>query len=207
MENLGTLYTISAPSGGGKTSLVNALLERVFLLKVSVSHTTRPKRPQENLGENYFFIDTNEFNHLIKKDYFLEYAKVFEFYYGTSKYWVQEQLVQGIDVILEIDWQGGRQIRTLFPDSVSIFILPPSKPILQQRLHARGQDDEAVIKKRMDEASTEISHYHEYQYIIVNDDFEMALLDLQSIILGERLKSQRQMNKYVDLIENLLKRK
>lgn len=204
MAITGTLYIISAPSGGGKTSLVNALLQSIPNIEVSISHTTRPKRPGEQDGINYNFVDETTFIDLIDKHAFLEYAKVFGNYYGTSKTWVEKKLNAGVDIILEIDWQGAQQIRKLLPESVGVFILPPSWEILKARLHERAQDDEAVIARRLTEARNEISHYHEYDYLVVNDDFASALADLSAIIQARRLRLEVQQKNYKALLKNLL---
>lgn len=200
----GKLYIIAAPSGCGKTSLVNALVARIDKIKISISHTTRPKRPAEVDGENYFFISEAEFLKRIEQNMFIEYAKVFENYYGTSKQWLTQTLAEGEDVILEIDWQGARQIRTQFPDCRSIFILPPSLESLEQRLSKRGQDGDEVIAKRMAQARSEISHCHEFDYWLVNEDFDLARQDLETIVHAERLHSRYQKEKYHDLVQELL---
>ncbi len=205
MTTSGTLYIISAPSGGGKTSLVNALLQSVPNLEVSISHTTRPIRPGEKEGINYHFVDEGTFTDLINQQAFLEHAKVFGNYYGTSTQWVEEKLRAGVDIILEIDWQGAQQVRKLLPASIGIFILPPSWKTLEERLHERAQDEEAVIARRLTEARTEISHYHEYEYLVVNDDFSRALADLKAIIQARRLRLEVQKIRCKDLIENLLR--
>lgn len=204
MAGLGTLYTVSAPSGAGKTSLVNALLESSANLQVSVSHTTRPMRPGEQDGVNYHFVETSEFLAMIEHGDFLEHAQVFNNFYGTSKTWVEATLRRGIDVILEIDWQGAEQVRKLIPEAVSVFILPPSREALLARLQGRGQDAAAVIDNRMAEAKNEISHYVESDYLIVNDVFEKALHEFQAIIAAERAKLSRQAEKYSGLIASLL---
>eukprot|EP00003_Mantamonas_plastica_P023070 TRINITY_DN4055_c0_g3_i1.p4 TRINITY_DN4055_c0_g3~~TRINITY_DN4055_c0_g3_i1.p4 ORF type:complete len:169 (-),score=16.55 TRINITY_DN4055_c0_g3_i1:1521-2027(-) len=164
----GTLYIVSAPSGAGKSSLISAMLETnpTYAMKVSVSHTTRGMRPGEQDGVHYHFVQKELFEELITKGEFLEHAEVFGNYYGTSKVWIENNLNKGIDVFLDIDWQGARQIRDKMPDAKSVFILPPSKEELERRLNARGQDSEAVIAKRMNEAQAEISHYTEYDYVI-----------------------------------------
>jgi len=200
----GQLYIIAAPSGAGKTSLVSALIEAVPDLQVSISHTTRPKRPIEENGTNYFFVDEPGFLNMQAAGEFLESAKVFGNYYGTSKKWVMEMLNQGVDVILEIDWQGGRQIRELIPSAVGIFILPPSMGALRQRLTERAADDPSVIEGRMTQASEEVSHYAEFDYLVINDLFEETLDSLQSIILAERLKMARQQAQHRDLLLSLL---
>ncbi|PCJ46237.1 MAG: guanylate kinase [Moraxellaceae bacterium] len=200
----GTLYVVSAPSGAGKTSLVKALIEATENLCVSVSHTTRPIRPGETNGENYHFIDVDRFKELLSQTDFLEHAEVFGNYYGTSKTWVNQQLRAGEDVILEIDWQGAQQIRRQIPESVGIFVLPPSKAALEQRLNGRGQDPEDVIQHRLAEAAQEISHHVEYDYLIINDNFDTALAELQSIIHSERLSIGPQLIRHETLIRNLL---
>lgn len=202
----GTLYIVSAPSGAGKSSLISALLERnpTYAMKVSVSHTTRGMRPGEQDGVHYHFIQKEHFEELIGKGEFLEYAEVFGNYYGTSRVWIEETLNKGIDVFLDIDWQGARQIREQMPHSKSIFILPPSKNELERRLNARGQDSDAVIAKRMSEARSEISHYGEYDYVLINDDFDVALIDFKAIIRAERLKQDKQAAKYNAMLTELL---
>lgn len=204
MTAAGTLYIISAPSGGGKTSLVNALIANLADIMVSVSYTTRPQRPGEQNDINYHFVDEAEFQKLSADGAFLEQAQVFGNYYATGKQWVNDKLLAGIDVILEIDWQGAQQIRELMPGCVSIFILPPSREILFSRLKERAQDDPAIIEKRMAQASQEIAHYHEYDYIVINDDFAQALQDLQAIIKAKRLMCENQRLRYKELIKNLL---
>lgn len=203
----GTLFIISAPSGGGKTSLVNALLQEIPNLEVSVSYTTRPMRPGEKNGANYHFIDENTFQTMQEQKAFLEHANVFGNYYGTSRQWVEEKLKLGVDVILEIDWQGAEQIRTLFADNISIFILPPSWKTLEARLKERGQDDPQVIMRRLSEAHTEVSHYHEFDYLVVNDDFNRAFADLKTIIHARRLRLAAQKIRHAELLTNLLEYK
>lgn len=203
MTVLGTLFIISAPSGGGKTTLVNALLERVPKLRVSVSHTTRAPRVGEVDGKNYYFVDENQFNDLQRQDGFLESAKVFNHFYGTSKSWVFEQLQQGIDVILEIDWQGAKRVKEQM-DCVSIFILPPSRETLLMRLEQRKQDSQEVIAGRMSQASREISHYIEYDYVVVNDNFDDALDDLTAIIRARRVTTAIQKQVFAPLIAQLI---
>lgn len=202
----GTLYIVSAPSGAGKSSLISALLETnpTYAMKVSVSHTTRGMRPGEQDGVHYYFVQKEHFEELIEKDEFLEYAEVFGNYYGTSRVWIEENLEKGIDVFLDIDWQGARQIREKMPLARSVFILPPSNGELERRLNARGQDSDAVIAKRMAEAKAEISHYDEYDYVIVNDDFDAALMDFKAIIRAERLKQDKQAAKYNGMLKALL---
>ncbi|MCI0401828.1 MAG: guanylate kinase [Gammaproteobacteria bacterium] len=183
----GKLYIISAPSGAGKTTLIRALLESTPELELSVSFTTRPKRPNERDGIDYHFIDEKEFERRIESGQFLEYAKVFDHYYGTSRAWVERELAQGSDVLLEIDWQGAQQVRKIIPDTVSIFILPPSYKALEGRLRQRGADDQDTITRRMRDAVSEVSHYHEYDYMVLNEKFETALEDLRAIVRASRL--------------------
>jgi guanylate kinase len=200
----GTLYVVSAPSGAGKTSLVKAMLEKDSGILVSVSHTTREMRPGEVDGVDYNFVVMDEFNKMIEASAFLEFAEVFTNKYGTSQLWVQEQLDNGKDVILEIDWQGAQQIRRLMPECLSIFIVPPSKEALRERLNNRGQDSEEVIEHRMSEAVSEMSHYGEYDYLVVNDDFDTALNDLHSIFVAQRLKLDNQQDRQSQLLTSLL---
>ena len=202
--NTGTLYIISAPSGAGKTSLVRAVTDSMSDVMVSISYTTRMQRPGEKDGVNYHFVDKALFEEYLKKDIFLEHAKVFGNYYGTSHQWVKEKLVAGIDVILEIDWQGAQQIRARMKNTVSVFILPPSQEVLLKRLHERAQDQEAVIRERMAQAHKEISHYSEYDYLVINDDFATAVADLEAIITARRLLLSLQKEKNADLLANLL---
>jgi guanylate kinase len=200
----GTLYTVSAPSGAGKTSLVKALVESTSTVCVSVSHTTRDMRPGEESGINYNFVDRNEFKTMLTQQSFLEHAEVFGNYYGTSKQWVEDSLNSGIDVILEIDWQGAQQVKQLMPKAVAIFILPPSKEALHERLNQRGQDDETVIGKRMAEAVSEMSRFEIGDYLIINDDFSIALADLQSILRSTRLAQSLQSQRHHILLKELL---
>lgn len=203
-QSLGTLYIISAPSGGGKTSLVNALVASMENLYISISYTTRPLRPGEQNGVNYHSVTTDQFHDLLKQNIFLEHAKVFEHEYGTSREWVNQQLQIGHDVILEIDWQGAQQIRQNFKQCVSIFILPPSRDALRERLLNRAQDKSTVIEHRMMQARNEMSHYHEFDYLIINDVFENALADLKAIIRSRRLLTTLQTQIHEELIKNLL---
>lgn len=201
----GTLYTISAPSGAGKTSLVAALLEQSApQICVSISHTTRKQRPGEENGVNYHFVDRNEFTTLRDQGRFLEWAEVFDNFYGTSRDWVSEQLSQGQDVILEIDWQGAEQVRTKMPGVRSIFILPPDLDALRERLQNRGQDDQATIDRRMQQAREEISHYGAADYLVINDDFDTALVDLQAIFRCVRLEKDLQLKNHPRLLSQLL---
>ncbi|MCX7125984.1 MAG: guanylate kinase [Gammaproteobacteria bacterium] len=196
----GNLFVIAAPSGAGKTSLVKALSES------SVSHTTRSMRPGETNGQNYFFIDPDSFESMIEEQAFLEHAAVFDHHYGTSRQWVCDHLSQGIDVVLEIDWQGARQIKTLFPKAVFVFILPPSIDALMQRLQSRKQDNAEVIARRMSAALDEMSHFREFDYLVVNDQFDTALHDLQHIVGAMRLKMDVQMQKQSALLDTLLEK-
>ena len=200
----GALYIISAPSGAGKTSLVSKLLELDSKIKVSVSSTTRPKRPGEEDGVNYHFLSVENFQEKIKEFDFLEHAKVFDNYYGTSKSSVEEQLKTGKDVILEIDWQGAQQVRQQIPDAISIFILPPSKEELLRRLTGRGTDSEEVIARRMSDSVSEMSHYNEFGYIVINNNFELALKQLHSIFNAQRLTRASQLEQHHVLIETLV---
>lgn len=180
------LFAIAAPSGGGKTSLVRALLERDDTLRLSISHTTRPPRPGERDGVDYHFVDEPAFEKLVERGAFLEHARVFDHAYGTGRKAVREQLEQGHHVLLDIDWQGVRQLRAAFPDCCSVFILPPSLEVLRQRLSRRGQDSVEVIERRMRDARAEISHWDEFDYVVVNEDFETAVEELQAIIRDGR---------------------
>ncbi len=201
---IGKLYIISAPSGAGKTSLVKHLIVDVPDLTVSISHTTRQMRPGETHGLDYYFLSTEEFQLMQTKGAFLEHAQVFDNFYGTAQQTVAANLNQGKDVILEIDWQGAEQIKKLLPKCLSIFILPPSTEVLLQRLRKRGQDDEQIIARRMRDAVTEISHHAEFDYLVVNDDFALALTELKSIIIANRLTLQRQANRLQPLLASLL---
>jgi guanylate kinase len=204
MKRRGILYTVSAPSGAGKTSLVKALLDQCPALQVSISHTTRLQRPGEIDGVNYHFINHATFMEMVNRSEFLEQAEVFGNLYGTSQSWVEKTLAAGQDVILEIDWQGAQQIRRLMPDSIGIFILPPSLEALLQRLNGRGQDDDAVIKKRMALAHDEIAHYAEADYLVVNDTFDKALADLAAIIRAQPLQLKNQLDHLQGLLSELL---
>ncbi|SEH07038.1 guanylate kinase [Candidatus Venteria ishoeyi] len=200
----GSLYIIAAPSGAGKTSLVSALIQQTEHICVSVSHTTRAPRPGEENGKAYFFVSHEAFQAMQAQQAFLEQAQVFDNHYGTSKAWVSSQLEQGIDVILEIDWQGGRQVREQLPESIGIFILPPSRMELDKRLRGRGQDSEEIIARRMRDAISEMSHHAEFDYLLINDEFDQALLDLQHIIYSQRLRHARQAANMGEKLEALL---
>lgn len=200
----GRLYIISAPSGAGKTSLVAALLKADSAIEVSISHTTRKSRSGEQDGINYHFVDVQAFEQLISEDAFLEHAKVFDNYYGTSRAWIESRLAAGQDVILEIDWQGAQQVRKIMLNAMSIFILPPSKEALRSRLMGRGQDSEDIIERRMSEAESESSHYGEYDYLVINDDFDVALADLVSIFRAQRLVTDQQKLRNGNILAGLL---
>lgn len=200
----GKLYIISAPSGAGKTSLVKRLIAETDNLSVSVSHTTRAIRPGETDGDDYFFVSVGVFQEMIEQGAFLEYAQVFDNYYGTARQSVESLLADGCDVILEIDWQGAQQVRGMIPACLSIFVLPPSIEILQARLKGRGQDSEQIIARRMRDAVAEMRHYDEFDYLLVNDDFDQALQALKSIVESNRLSATRQQCVLAPLITELL---
>lgn len=204
MQRRGILYTIFAPSGAGKTSLVKALLDQRPELTVSISHTTRAQRPGEVDGVNYHFVDRETFIAMIERGEFLEQAEVFGNLYGTSQQWVEQTLASGRDVILEIDWQGAQQIRRLMPDNIGIFILPPSLDTLLHRLNSRGQDNIEVIERRMAQAHDEISHYTEADFLVVNDQFDKALADLAAIVRAQPLCLENQLNTLDSLLNSLL---
>ncbi len=187
------LFVISAPSGAGKTSLVRALCEKLPELRVSTSHTTRPMRPNEQEGREYFFVGNPEFDRLVAEGAFLEHARVFDNQYGTSKHQLQDKLAAGHDVILEIDWQGARQVRAALPGCSTIFILPPSREALRQRLTGRGTDSQAVIERRLADAVSDMSHWGEFDFVVVNDDFQRAAGELADIVQGrgEALRASR----------------
>jgi len=200
----GTLYIISAPSGAGKTSLVRELVSNLDDVVVSVSHTTRTMRDGEQDGVDYHFLDKETFLSMVEHSAFLEHARVFDNYYGTSQKHVEQQLLSGKDVILEIDWQGARQVRRLMQESQSVFILPPSREALRERLQNRGQDGEDVIARRMQDAVNEMSHYAEFDYLIVNDDFDQALNELKCVIKVNSLRQIRQEHSLEKLLIELL---
>lgn len=200
----GTLFIVSAPSGAGKTSLVCELIESLDGIQVSVSHTTRARREGEVDGVNYHFIDVSDFEAMIKRGDFFEYAKVFDNYYGTSRKAAQTLLEAGQDVILEIDWQGAQQVREQMPNAVSIFILPPSRDELERRLASRGTDEHAVIARRMRDAISEMSHFNEYDYLVINDDFTTALQELQSLVISRRLTLATVSERHTPLLDALL---
>ncbi len=201
---IGTLFIVAAPSGAGKTSLVRALIEGLDYAVVSVSHTTRAMRPGEQDGIDYHFIDVEAFHQMIEDGAFLEDARVFDNYYGTSQQSVKEQLAKGLDVVLEIDWQGAQQVRKQMSNCHSIFVLPPSRAALEERLRARGQDPDEVIERRMHDAIAEMSHYPEFDYLVINDDFERALDDLKAILTARRKAQVVQAARHSDLLAELL---
>ncbi|WP_439860480.1 guanylate kinase [Pseudomonas sp. MBLB4136] len=200
----GTLYIISAPSGAGKTSLVKALIDSEAMIRVSVSHTTRAMRPGEVDGVNYHFVSHEQFHGMLDQNAFLEHAEVFGNLYGTSQHWVEQTLAEGYDLILEIDWQGAQQVRRLMPQSKSIFILPPTQEALRHRLTNRGQDSGEIIERRMREAVSEMSHYVEYDYLVINDDFAHALSDLKAIFRANQLLQGVQQQRHSGLLGELL---
>jgi guanylate kinase len=202
--NASTLYIVSAPSGAGKTSLLKALVETDDGIQVSVSHTTRPMRPGERDGVDYHFVDQEAFAAMAEAGAFLEHAQVFDNFYGTAEAAIRDQLASGLDVVLEIDWQGAQQVRERFPQAVSIFILPPTPEALRQRLNSRGQDSEEVIERRMRDAQSEMSHYAEYDYLIVNDLFDQALEELRSVVTAQRLREPLQAIKLEKRLQALL---
>jgi guanylate kinase len=205
MVYTGSMILVVAPSGAGKSSLVKALLETDPTLSLSVSYTTRQPRPGDVEGVNYHFIAEAEFIQRKEQDDFLEWAQVHGNYYGTSRSWILERMKAGQDVILEIDWQGARQIQALVPHAIWIFILPPSIRILEERLRLRGQDDEATIQKRIAAAHEELTHLSEANYLVINDLFQAALFELRQIISASRLRTLPQLARYTELVDNLSK--
>ena len=201
---LGTLFIVSAPSGAGKTSLLKALVDLEPRVAVSVSHTTRIMRPGERAGRDYHFVDRDRFLQMVADGAFLEHAEVFGNFYGTSESGIQEQLKKGLDVILEIDWQGARQVRERFPDSHSIYILPPTPAALRERLKSRAQDSDEIIARRMREAVSEMSHCPEFEYLVVNDDFQTALRELRCILSATRLRQSIQARRLGEKLQALL---
>ncbi|QKQ24066.1 guanylate kinase [Candidatus Ruthia endofausta] len=200
----GVLFVISAPSGCGKTSLVKALIKKIDHLCVSVSHSTRVPRLGEVQGENYFFVSKDEFNKIKNSNGFIESAQVFDNNYGSAKQSVQNLLNNGSDVILEIDWQGFRQVKQTFNRSVGIFILPPSQTALKERLTNRGEDNQGIIDRRMHDAVSEMQHFNEFDYLVINDNFDVALNDLSTIVQAARLTLTQQSDKYQDLLKTLI---
>ncbi len=202
--NTACLFTVSAPSGAGKTSLIKALLEkRPEAIVVSVSHSTRRMRPGEIDGVDYHFVSVEQFESMVEKDAFIEHARVFDNYYGTARASVESLLDSGRHVILEIDWQGARQVRQAMPETVGIFILPPSRAVLEQRLMDRATDDRSIIERRMRDADREMSHYHDADYLVINQDFSQALYDLECIIHSQGMTLARQKAKNKVLIDSI----
>ncbi len=201
---MSNLFVIAAPSGCGKTSLVKALIEQTKDLCVSISHTTRTARSGEEHGKNYFFVSKKEFDQINKNNGFIESAKVFDNYYGSAKQTVKDLLKSETDVILEIDWQGARQVKEVFTNAISIFILPPSKDALRKRLTNRGQDNQAIIDRRMQDAVSEMQHFSEFDYLVINDNFDKALEDLSIIVSSQRLSLEQQSNKNKGLLKQLI---
>jgi guanylate kinase len=199
----GCLFVIAAPSGGGKTSLVNALLAREPGIRLSVSYTTRKPRPGEHEGVHYHFVDKTRFDELNASGEFLEHAFVHGHWYATSKTWLAAQVAAGQDVLLEIDWQGAQQVRRVLPDSVQIFVLPPSLAVLKERLEKRGQDDSGVIARRLAGAVEEMRHWEEFDYVIINQDFATAVSDLDAIVRATRLRVSRQRSRHARLLQEL----
>lgn len=199
----GTLFIIAAPSGAGKTSLVKAISAKTDSTNVSISHTTRKPRHDEKNGEAYHFIDEAEFKSMVKQNHFLEYANVFGNYYGTSRDWVEQQLALSKNIILEIDWQGAQQVKSQLRNSVGIFILPPDYHTLRDRLVGRQNDDQETIDRRMSAAHEEMSHYKEFDYIVINDDFDRAVSELEAIITATNLGSCRQSSFYDDFVNKI----
>jgi len=202
-SNQAQMFIVSAPSGAGKTSLVRRAIADLSELTVAVSHTTRAQRPGEKEGEDYFFVGREQFEQMINSDQFLEYAEVFGNFYGTSMQSVNSALKSGIDVILEIDWQGAAQVRQKLSDIISIFILPPSRATLIERLRGRGQDSDEVIDKRTSEAVLEMQQYHQADYLLINDDFDQALAELKAVVLSHRVLKTRQTSRHAGLITSL----
>jgi guanylate kinase len=203
-NDAGNLFIVAAPSGGGKTSLVRKLIDTLDRIEVSISHTTRAMRPGEKHGADYFFVNEEEFIDMVNENAFIEHARVFNHLYGTSAAQITERLMYGVDVVLDIDWQGAEQIRHSFPKAISIFIIPPSLEELKLRLMNRRQDKDEVISERMKKAQDELSHYPEFDYLIVNDDFEHASSELKAIVIANRLRMDRQVNKQAKLLSFLL---
>jgi guanylate kinase len=199
----GILFIVSSPSGGGKTSLVKALLEAEPEVHLSISHTTRAARPGEVSGRDYHFVVTAEFQRMLEAGEFLESAVIYGNHYGTSQKWIERERAGGRDVLLEIDWQGAQQVRRLMKDVVSLFILPPSMEVLASRLKSRGQDSPEAVTRRLAAAREEIGHVAEYDYVIINEDFDRAALDLRSIVRAERLRLPRQLDRHTPLINRM----
>lgn len=203
---IGNVFIVAAPSGGGKTSLVKALIHNLDNIEVSISHTTRPMRSGETANVDYFFISEEQFMAMLQAQAFIEHAQVFDYYYGTSIVQIHDRLKAGIDVVLDIDWQGAQQIKRIFPKAVSIFILPPSIEALRNRLQQRKRDADDIIDKRMEQARNEMSHYAEFDYIIINDDFSQAAQSLKIIVEANRFILDRQSVKMKKLLSVLLEK-
>ena len=199
----GNLFIISAPSGAGKTSLVQALLNINPQIDMSVSYTTRDPRPGEHDGKDYHFVSRETFLAMAKRGEFLESAEVYGNLYGTSQTWISHENTRGRDILLEIDWQGAAEIRRMFPECVSVFILPPSKQALEDRLKKRGKDNDAVIAKRMASVREEVAHIAEFDYVIINDNLNEALRELNAVVLSAKLRRERQLARHQDLINQL----
>jgi guanylate kinase len=204
MAARGKLFVIAAPSGAGKTSLVRSLMERRPALCFSISYTTRQQRPTERDGHDYFFVDQPRFEHMVAADEFLEHARVFDNYYGTSRAQVEKLLSAGKDVLLEIDWQGAQQIRRALPECRTIFVLPPSREALEQRLRGRGTDSSEVIARRLRDSLADLSHWNEFDYIVINDDFAHATADLEAIVAGRGEHLRRDRSELQMLLAKLL---
>lgn len=204
MAESGILFVVSAPSGAGKTSLLRQLVPADERLVMSVSHATRAMRPGEEDGVHYHFVSVDRFEQLVEDGAFLEHARVFDNYYGTSEAAVREPLADGLDVVLEIDWQGARQVRRRFAEAVSVFIAPPSITALRERLSGRGQDSREIVDRRMADARSELSHYPEYDYLVINDDFDTALAELRAIVTAERLREPRQSARFNEALAAML---
>jgi len=202
----GNLFIVTAPSGAGKSSLVNALLEADPGIKLSISYTTRAPRPGEENGVHYHFVSVDTFRDMLNRGDFLESAEVYGNYYGTSQPWIEDQIRAGRDLLLEIDWQGAAQVRKLFPEALSLFILPPSLAELRRRLEGRGQDSQEIIARRLAAAQEDISQAYSFDYLVVNDDFDVALADIQAIVRARRLGIQNQMRALEPLLNDLLSR-
>jgi guanylate kinase len=200
----GELFVVAAPSGAGKTSLVRALMQREPQLRFSISYTTRPQRPSEQHGHDYFFVDRAEFERMVADGEFLEHAQVFDNFYGTARPQVEQLLRAGHNVLLEIDWQGARQIRRAMPSCHSIFILPPSRQALEARLRARGTDSDAVIQRRLRDSIADMSHWAEFDYVVVNEDFDRASNELQQILNGNGAHLRRERPELQRLLDSLL---
>jgi guanylate kinase len=204
MPSRGKLFVIAAPSGAGKTSLVRALMQRRPALRFSISYTTRQQRPNERDGHDYFFVDKPKFERMVEAGEFLEHARVFDNYYGTSPAQVEQLLAEGQDVLLEIDWQGAQQIRRSLPECRSIFVLPPSRAALEQRLRNRGTDSDEVIARRLRDSLADLSHWNEFDYIVVNDDFARATADLEAVVAGQGEHLRRDRAELRELLASLL---